>query len=145
MDSIAKEVAESGSEDHRRYCSLLLDEVKIQEDLVYKSATGELIGFVELSNVDQILSKIESEANGTRSTDQPLATHVLQWMVQGITSSVEATYYAYFPTKTLKDRQSVFDCLGSNRTNTWRVETSVFWPLFRMERLSTDPFISCAT
>jgi Transposase protein len=101
LDTIVKEVDAAGSEEHRRYCSLLLDEVKIQEDLVYKGSTGELIGFVELSKVDDLINQIEAEAKGTSKTDQPLATHVLQLMVRGITSPVEATY-AYFPTKTLK-------------------------------------------
>ena len=46
-----KEVA-----DHQKYIALIFDEVKIKEDLVYNKHTGEMIGFVNVTDINQHLA-----------------------------------------------------------------------------------------
>ena len=61
---------------HERFVTILIDEKKIQEDLIWDKYTGELIGFVDLGDGD---------ANAA-TLDKPneLATHVFVFKVKSI-------------------------------------------------------------
>jgi DNA transposase THAP9 len=63
-----------------------------------------MIGFGQISDVDQLLADIEAEVSGTRRDEEQLASHVLQLMVRGISTSILTTF-AYFATKTLTANQ----------------------------------------
>lgn len=59
-----------------KYVVLMLDELSVQDDLVYNSSTNELIGFVNLGDeVNEIFKK------GT------IVSHALVFMVCGIASN----------------------------------------------------------
>ena len=78
-----------------RYVVLILDKMKIQEDLVYDK-TGNLLGFVNLGHVNEQLLDLEK----CLERDQPLecfATHILTLMVRGIFFKLEFPF-ASFPT-----------------------------------------------
>lgn len=62
--------------DAEKYIVLLLDEMKIQENLVWDKHTGELIGYVDLG--DQQLNR------ATLENVQSVATHVLVFMLRSI-------------------------------------------------------------
>ena len=62
--------------DIERYVCILLDEMKIQEDLVWDKHTGELIGFVDLGDT--------TINYATSSNVQELATHVLVYLIKSI-------------------------------------------------------------
>ena len=60
--------------------------MKVQEDLVWNKYTGELVGFVDLGDVDlnhAVLSKVDI-----------LATHVLVIMVRSIVNPLSCTTFA---------------------------------------------------
>ena len=44
--------------EHQRYIALVFDEVKIKEDLVYNKHSGEMIGFVDLTDINAHLQDI---------------------------------------------------------------------------------------
>ena len=46
-------------DEHEKYVALVFDEVKIKEDLVYNKHSGELIGFVNVTDINQHLSALE--------------------------------------------------------------------------------------
>ena len=67
-----------------RFIALSSDEIKIHEDLVWNQHTGELVGFVDLGDVDlnqAVLSKIDT-----------LATHVLVVMIKSIVNTLSCTF-----------------------------------------------------
>ena len=81
----------------KNYVVLLLDEMKVKESLVYDKHTCEVIGFVELNDIDHQMRLLESdEANNL----PPVATHLLTLMVRGILTSCKFPY-AHYPTDSL--------------------------------------------
>ena len=67
--------------DHKKYIALIYDEVKIKEDLVYNKHSGELIGFVDITNINHHLTALEQSCIGETNKPQ-LATHMLVlWFV----------------------------------------------------------------
>ena len=73
---------------HERFVTILIDEMKIQEDLIWDKYSGELIGFVDLDDGDV----------NAATLDKPneLATHVLVFMVKSIVNplSISLTTFA---------------------------------------------------
>lgn len=89
---------DDGAEDCKKLVALLFDEVKIKEDLVYNKHTGEVIGFVDITDINQHLSAYEQSCS-EESCKPKLATHMLVFMVRGICSKLEYPY-AQFPVST---------------------------------------------
>ena len=84
------------SPEHHRYVSLIMDECKIKEDLVYNKHNGEMIGYTRLSDIDNHFHALEQG-----STPEPeLATHMLMIMVRGLFSSMKFPY-VQFSTRSL--------------------------------------------
>jgi len=67
--------------EEEKYVALLLDEMKIQENLVWDKHTGELIGYVDLG--DLALNSLSFDDIET------IATHVLVFMVRGIVNPIK--------------------------------------------------------
>ena len=65
---------------------LVFDEVKIKEDLVFDKHSLELVGFVQIGDINSHLSKFESFMPQQSTTAPQLATHtcMLSFMVSGI-------------------------------------------------------------
>lgn len=81
-------------EEHQQYVSVIIDEMKIKEDIIYRASTGELVGFSNLDDTGNEILKIRNQNN-----DLPeVATHVLQIMIRSITGSFKFPL-AYFPCK----------------------------------------------
>ena len=79
--------------ENRRFVSLIIDEMKVKEGLVYNKHSGQMIGFTDLGNVNNELLKLE------HGTDHPpIANHVLTLMVRGILFKMEFPY-AHFATQ----------------------------------------------
>lgn len=79
-------------QEFQKYVVILVDEMHIKDDLVYDKHTGDVIGFVNLSNVNNHLMQF-----GQSSTCMSLATSVLVLMVRGLFIRLEYPY-ASFPT-----------------------------------------------
>ena len=63
----------------------VFDEVKIKEDLVFDKHSLELVGFVQIGDINSHLSKFQSCNMPQQSTTAPqLATHMVSFMVSGI-------------------------------------------------------------
>ena len=59
-----------------RFVTILFDEMKIQEDLVWDKHTGELIGFVDLGDIDTNYATLQDF--------KQLATHVLVFLLKSV-------------------------------------------------------------
>ena len=58
-----------------RYVMLLLDEMKIKEGIVYNKHAGDMVGFVNLGEINNAILHIQRETSGN---SYPLiATHLL--------------------------------------------------------------------
>ena len=76
----------------RRYISIIIDEMKIKEGLVFNKHSGKIIGFTSLGDINDELSRIQND-------DQPqVAKHVLVLMVRGILFKLNFPY-AHFGTR----------------------------------------------
>lgn len=81
-----------------RFVVLIIDEMKIKEDLIFDKTGRTLHGFVNLGDVNSDLKKLEEEIDGDAKPSQSLATHMLTVMVRGIFFKLEFPY-ASFPTQ----------------------------------------------
>ena len=71
----------------QRYVVLVMDEMKIQSNLVFDKVTGELIGFVDLG---------DPMTNFANVTDEdPVATHALAFLMRGLCTDMKHII-AYF-------------------------------------------------
>lgn len=78
---------------------LLLDEMYIKQDLVFSKSTGELIGFVNLGDINTHLLALERSVSSSDSTElsEPTLAHTMMtFMVRGLFSRLEFPY-AHFP------------------------------------------------
>ncbi len=85
--------------ESRRYVCLILDEMKLKEDLVYDKKTGKIIGFTSLGDVNDLFNNLEKEClDENHSKHPPVADHILVFMVRGIFFKFNFPY-AHFPTR----------------------------------------------
>ena len=67
---------------HKKQVILLFDEMKIKSGLVYSKSSGRVIGFTELSDMNDELNEFDRRM--TDNKPKELATHVLCFMVRGL-------------------------------------------------------------
>ena len=93
-------IEEANIKDEKdKYVTLILDEMKIREDLVFDKHSCSLLGFTDLGDVSNTLDNFERQCKGeSNDTTDKVATHMLAFMVRGIFSGLEFPY-AHFPTK----------------------------------------------
>lgn len=65
---LQKEAAIESFQESRRYVAILIDEMKIKQDLVYDKHTGQIIGFTSLGNINDMLSEMEQSCEKKIST-----------------------------------------------------------------------------
>uniref|UniRef100_A0A1X7U031 Transposable element P transposase n=1 Tax=Amphimedon queenslandica TaxID=400682 RepID=A0A1X7U031_AMPQE len=85
-------------EEWQRFVVLILDEIKIQEDLVFDKSGHRLHGFVNLGDINRELKAHDDQASDSFCASSNIATHVLTLMVRGIFIKLEFPY-ANFPTQ----------------------------------------------
>ena len=61
-----------------RYVMLTLDEMKSKEDIVYDKNTGEMIGFINLGDINNAIQDLQRD---NEADHPPVATHLLTFMV----------------------------------------------------------------
>lgn len=115
MDSIS---------DHEKYVCLVFDEVKIKEDLVFDKHSLQLVGFVQIGDINSHLSKFESCSMPQQTPTAPkLATHMISFMVSGIMSDLQFPYVS-FPCSTISGDQlysMVWGCIRRLETCGFKV------------------------
>ena len=87
--------------DWKKHIVVLIDEIKIKENLVYDKHETKIIGFVDIGDIGNQLSQLEcSYRNESAKSCPSIATHMLVLMVRGIFFHMEYPY-AHFPTHRL--------------------------------------------
>uniref|UniRef100_A0A7M5XKE5 Transposable element P transposase-like RNase H domain-containing protein n=2 Tax=Clytia hemisphaerica TaxID=252671 RepID=A0A7M5XKE5_9CNID len=83
---ITKDLAEmtAGFSSADKYVSIVIDEMKVQEDLVWDRSSGELIGFLDLGN--------ESMNESTITDREKLASHVMVFLVKSIKNKLSFSF-----------------------------------------------------
>ncbi len=91
--------------DIKRYVSVVFDEMKIRDGLVYCSQTGRLLGFVdvgdignEIRNIADYMNTDHADGDNDMNHEPPLATHVIAFMVRGIFSNLKEVFAHYYAT-----------------------------------------------
>jgi hypothetical protein len=60
------------------------DEMKVREGLVFDNATGNIVGYVDTGDMNQLLKSFESNLKGQKEPPKEVATHMLAVCVRGI-------------------------------------------------------------
>lgn len=93
-EQLFKEAKMEELDDHQKYIALIFDEVKIKEDLVYNKHSGEMIGFVNVTDINHHLSAFEQQCH-SEVLSHSFATHMLVFMVRGLFSTLEFPYVQF--------------------------------------------------
>ena len=80
--------------DWKKHVVVVFDEMKLKESLVYDKNENQVIGFVDLGELNNDLVRLE-QSEGDQHP--PVATHMLALMVRGIFTNLRFPY-AQFPT-----------------------------------------------
>jgi len=81
--------------------TVVLDEMYVKEGLVFDKATGSLIGYQDLGEVNNIIHDAESRLNGSCDSQRPLAKVMLVFMVRGLFTPLKYPY-VQFPAASTK-------------------------------------------
>ena len=85
---------------HQKFVTILFDEIKVKESIVYDKHSSHVLGFVKLDDLNDELLQLEDSEEGHK----PIATHVLALMVRGIFTDLKFPF-AHFPTKDICGNQ----------------------------------------
>ena len=81
----------------KSYVTILLDEMKVKEDIVYDKPTGSMISFVNLGSINEQLRKA-AEVDVAETNHPPVADHILAIMVRGLFFKFEFPL-AHYPSR----------------------------------------------
>ena len=85
--------------ESERYVTILFDEMKIQEDLVWDKHTGELIGFVDLGDMKLNYASV-------------VATHILVFLVKSVVNPLSLSFILFLQGKSGNLTISISDHLA---------------------------------
>ena len=88
---------------------MVLDELKVKENLVYDQHEEEVVGFVSMNDLDNQLAQFERDC--CADVQHPtIASHMLVLMVRGIFTSLRFPY-AHFATHRLQGHSVVWEAV----------------------------------
>ena len=90
--------------EYQKYIGLIFDEVKVKENLVFNKHSGELIGFLDIGEVNNQLVQFEEACKDVAKRKPLLATHMIVFMVTGLLSHLTFAY-AQFPSLSVTSDQ----------------------------------------
>ena len=96
--------------ESRKYCGLVLDEIKVKENLVYDKYTGGVVGFTNLGSINDELLQLEHDCQGDSMLPASIAKQLLVVMVSVIP-------ICPFCFKRSNCRPTFPHCMGSNPTD----------------------------
>lgn len=73
--------------DEERFVILLLDEMKVQEDLVWDKSTGDLIGFLDLGDTETNFATLKNVST--------LASHILVFLLKSIVNPLSVSFASF--------------------------------------------------
>ena len=111
IELVKKQLTKIGNEEHQKYFALLVDEMYISKNLVYRSSDGKLIGYTHLDEVDKEIAELENrlqsaaagEENSSKTPQPALANKMLAFMVKGLCSSIKCVVASYACSELNKD------------------------------------------
>ena len=74
-------------EEKDKYVVLVFDKIKIREDLIFDKNSCGIVGFVNLGEINNVLTEFERRCMGDKEAivgDDAVATHMLTFMVRGM-------------------------------------------------------------
>ena len=80
--------------DLAKYVTVVIDEMYIKAGLVFNKASGALVGFHNLGEVNDLLEDMEREVKNP-NTRRPLAKVMLVFMIQGLFTSMKFPYVQF--------------------------------------------------
>jgi biotin operon repressor len=94
---LMKEAQVDTIHDFQKYVCLVFDEVRVKEGLVYDKHSLQVIGFVNVGDINNQLLKFEraQTRDSQEAVPPPLAKHMLVFMVRGIFSRLEFPYVQF--------------------------------------------------
>ena len=84
-----------------KYVGLVLDEMYVKEGLFFNKHTGELIGYTDLGEINNILADYEQQLCTSQTTPRSLGKCMLMFMVRGLFTSLKF-WYVQFPVASTK-------------------------------------------
>ena len=84
-----------------KYVGLVLDEMYVKEGLFFNKHSGELVGFADLGEINNLLADYEQQLSISETTPRPLGKCVLLFMVRGLFTSLKFPY-VQFPAASTK-------------------------------------------
>ncbi|KAJ8023362.1 Transposable element P transposase [Holothuria leucospilota] len=102
---------------HEKYVNLLFDEMKIKSDLVFSKSSGKLVGFLNVGDVTQEMEQFEARCTEGKVDSSCVASHVLLFMVRGLTSKLKFPVAYYFTTGApgYQLYEMTFECISALR------------------------------
>ncbi|KAK3916887.1 Ribosome maturation factor RimP [Frankliniella fusca] len=101
LESVSRKVesmVQSG-EDYKKYHVLMCDEMYISKNLVYKKATGKVVGFCSVDDVSSELTALQEyleDPSANRVPKKVVASKVLAFLIKGVASDVKEVVAQYF-------------------------------------------------
>ena len=74
----------------QRYVAVIMDEMKIQSNLVFDKVSGDLVGFIDLGDPMTNFASLAEE------DDDPIATHALAFLVRGLCTDLKHIISYFF-------------------------------------------------
>ena len=105
-NQLITEFSSTTTEEYQRHVSLIGDEMYIKESLVYSKASGELVGFCDIGDINNHLLQLEQKYQNDEDTHLKFAKTVLVIMIRGLFTDVTFPY-ATFPATNLTGEQLI--------------------------------------
>jgi hypothetical protein len=95
---VIKELADMVKDfsDQEKYCTILIDEMKVQEDLVWDKHTGDLIGYIDLGDKELNCAALQNS--------DVIASHILVFLLRSAVNPIKFAF-ANFATKNVTSLQ----------------------------------------
>ena len=84
IDRAKRVIAQEGFGKEDKQFALIMDEMKVKSGIVYRKHTGELVGFCDLSTVNQELEELAAANECNRNPTPKLAEQMLTFMIRPI-------------------------------------------------------------
>ena len=78
-----------------KYVTIVLNQIYIEEGLVYDKWSGALIGYADLGEATNLLDEAEDQAIQDKNHLRPLAKCMLVFMIKGLLTSLEFPYVQF--------------------------------------------------
>ena len=127
LRSISQEADLDHNPEFYKNVSLIFDEMKIKNGLVYSQRSGKICGFTEMGDLNDEILRFERDVN--KDDDPVMATYVMVFMIRGLFSPLKKSV-AWYPCTGFTSSQ-IFHCM-------WEVVERVEYAGFHVRA-----FVSC--